>query len=726
MPRLLSKTLQRSVARVALSLFALLGVKVASAQLPIYELTAVSQVAAKSGTTFELRPSAGSRLDEVTELRFSHPGISAELLTDDPLPYQESRQPRYGHFRVTVAEEVPAGRYDVRCVGRHGVSNPRVLFVHALDSDALVSPSTNAAEPTALATKTMVHAKTATGNVHYYQVDVDAGSTLRIDCLAARVDSAAIPVLTLLDAKGRTVMTQTGSDDIDPTLVVESESPASFTLAVHDAIYRGGEEYPYLLVAQDAKHAAAFDDDVSQGLPTLDSVTAITIPDGLDARATAIEETSNAKTLTLPTTVKAWFDNQHDVDTYEFTANKGDRFVFDVVSERIGQPTDCRLVIEQAIDGKSETRTWKTLATVDDMPNINDAGIKLWSADCRHTLSVPESATYRAVVKDLDTGEMLSRRQQYYLDIRRPEPGFDLIAYRPFLHKDANAFRQAGSQLFRGGTEAIRVFAIRKDGFNGAIELTVDGLPTGVTAGPAVIAANQTQTQITVAAATDAPAAVFDAKVTGKARIGEGEYTVEAKPAAIRWGRGRLREFVRSRQTTALTLAVSDKDTLPVSVHFEGHHSDGAVAELKKGQSLKIPVKLTRADNGKVNYVLRARDLPPKVTCGDLTIAADKETGELEIKAAGDAPAGTYSLWFQAETKLKVKPNPQSLERAQAYRAHLQKLSEDPANAPQLDAIKAAIKTADQRVNAAQGSAKDQDLTLFLPSPNVTLRVVDP
>ena len=81
---------------------------------------------------------------------------------------------------------------------------------------------------------------------------------------------------------------------------------------------------------------------------------------------------------------------------------------------------------------------------------------------------------------------------------------------------------------------------------------------------------------------------------------------------------------------------------------------------------------------------------------------------------------------MQVETKLKVKPNAQALERAQVYRKHLQTLHDDPAQAAQLESIKAAIVAADKKVEAAKAEAKEQQLTVYIPSPNLTIQVVDP
>ncbi len=720
---------------VARSLVVFLAVVLASSavgQLPTAELTAIAPLGAKAGSETELRWSAGNRLDEVEQLRFSHPGITAELATDDPLAFSDKRQPRYGHFRVKVADSVPPGRYEVRAAGRHGVSNPRLFLVHALaGGDLRTAPSSAKDSPTDLPLDTLYQSKTDAAKVHYFALHAEAEQTLRVDCLASRIDTLAIPVLTLFDAAGRTIQMQSGSDNSDPQLIIESQQAADYVLTVHDAIYRGGEEFGYVIVAQiddQATDLVSPQDETSRWKPQPGQV-----PAALTANAAAvtaemfgdvieIEETSDAKTITPPCTLHAWFDSRDDEDVYEFSAQKGQQLVIDVVSHRIGQPTDCRVVVQRAEPQPSGDPQWKQVAIGDDIQNIGDAALKLWSADSQLTFTAPQEATYRLVLRDLDTGQTLQKSQQYFVQLRRPEPRFDLVAYRPFPAKDANSSRPIGSQLFRGGTEAIRVYCLRKDGWTGAVELTVEGLPAGVTCAPATIAANQNQAQLTLVAAEDAGKAIADIQVTGRASDAAGSPSQRATSAVITWGRGQLRESIRSRMSNDLTIAVSDKDLLPVSVSI----GDGKIPEVKKGESLTLPVKLKRREGGKVNYIVRPRDLPPKVTSGDVTIAPDKDEANVVLKVAGDAPAGTYSLWLQAETKIKVKPNPQALERAQAYRAHLQKLRDDPAKADRHEAIDAAIKAADGRIAAAQGAAKDQELTLFLPSPHLSIRIVDP
>ena len=99
----------------------------------------------------------GADLDEPTGLLFSHAGIKAEYLAppvpkapapdpkkkDAPPAMAAPRAPAAGphKFKVTVAADVPAGIYDVRFVGKWGVSNPRAFAVGTLNEVAEKEPN---------------------------------------------------------------------------------------------------------------------------------------------------------------------------------------------------------------------------------------------------------------------------------------------------------------------------------------------------------------------------------------------------------------------------------------------------------------------------------------------------------------------------------------------------------------------------------------------------------
>src|SRR5687767_7100297 len=118
-----------------------------SAQLPVARLSTIFPPGAQIGVPAEVQV-AGNDLDDTKELRFSHPGITATLKSDN-------------HFVVTVATNVPASIYDVRVVGRFGASNPRAFSVGhhpefiATKTNKITAPATINGKTTASAVESI-------------------------------------------------------------------------------------------------------------------------------------------------------------------------------------------------------------------------------------------------------------------------------------------------------------------------------------------------------------------------------------------------------------------------------------------------------------------------------------------------------------------------------------------------------------------------------------------
>ena len=687
-----------------------------SAQLPISELAAIWPSACKAGSQVELHIASGARNDEADRLLFSHSGISSKVITTDPLAFNKEREKKNGHFKVDVAPDVPPGRYEMRFVGRHGVSNPRSFIVHQLNSVQHTAGSHTRLAPKDLAADTWVHCKATASEVDYFQFEGAGGKTLRISVYATQIDSRMIPHVELFDQKGRLIQTRYGTDESDPTLVLPVHKTQKFTLAVSDAIYRGGNEYPYSVVVQNAETAPTFQQTASSSLIRMTHDYS-----NLFSDATEIEETSDAKNLNVPCRIVSHFDSRSDVDVYQFSAKQGDEWIIDVVSHRAGQPTDARLTVERAEPQQNGDPKWQQVANDDDSNNVSDGVLRLNTSDPIVRFKAPKTGTYRFTLRDLDNGTSLSDKQKYWIDVRKPTHGFDLIVYPHYPARDVKQVRRRGANLFRSGTFGLRVFAMRQDGWTGAIHLFVTGLPSGVTCQPAVLAANRDQVELVLVADEHAVSAQATIQVTGKAKVNGKEVTVTATPVTTRWGRGGQRDIHRLRKSDDLVIGVIDEDQSPISFKI----GEANVAEVKKGAELKLPIKLTRRDGAKNDCVCRPRDLPPNMTAGEVKIAKDKNEGTLVLKTNPKAVPGTYSMWLRTETKIKHKPNPQALQRTQAYREVLQRLLDDPANKDKLKDIQAAIKVADARVEAAKGAAKDQDLTVFLPSHHFSIRITE-
>ena len=98
--------------------------------LPGARLTAVFPAGGQAGSSVQLGLT-GADLDDTAALLFSHPGITATPKTAEPGLGQSGPQPVEGAFTVQIPADVRPGFYEVRAVGRYGVSNPRAFLVGA-------------------------------------------------------------------------------------------------------------------------------------------------------------------------------------------------------------------------------------------------------------------------------------------------------------------------------------------------------------------------------------------------------------------------------------------------------------------------------------------------------------------------------------------------------------------------------------------------------------------
>ena len=101
----------------------------------------------------------------------------------------------------------------------------------------------------------------------------------------------------------------------------------------------------------------------------------------------------------------------------------------------------------------------------------------------------PEDGTYRIMVRDLYSESRGSPEYVYRLSIRRPAPDFRvLLLQEPPRESDNNDRMDLWSAVVhKGRSTAVTVLAQRIDGFAGEIQLSVEGLPDGITCPGATI-----------------------------------------------------------------------------------------------------------------------------------------------------------------------------------------------------------------------------------------------
>ena len=112
----------------------------------------------QQGTTVDLTVGGGTDLDELDQMVFAHPGITAVQKLD------ANGNPVANTFTVTVAADVPSGLYDVRVRGLFGVSNPRMFRVDSLPEAAEVEPNNTLAQATPVTMESIINARANGGD----------------------------------------------------------------------------------------------------------------------------------------------------------------------------------------------------------------------------------------------------------------------------------------------------------------------------------------------------------------------------------------------------------------------------------------------------------------------------------------------------------------------------------------------------------------------------------
>ncbi|MEL6110302.1 MAG: hypothetical protein AAFU85_30200, partial [Planctomycetota bacterium] len=367
----------------------------ASAQLPVIQLHGLSRSVFQPGEEAEIQVN-GATTEEVTELRFSHPGISAQLLENPPRRFEENSTPKYGHFRLTVSGDVRPGRYEVRAIGRFGLSNPRSILV-AKRVRHVTSIGHDSKSAASCEFGVLHHRHLTTQRSDMYWVDVTPGQVIQLGLFSEVIDSRMRGSITLSDQTGRVIGAMTGDStgDVVRNFTVPPDVKR-LLVAIDDVLYRGGPQFGYALAVTDAESATAIESLVSPLHPRC-----------VSARFESpqrVEETTDATPINIPALIESEFDSQRDEDQFVCGLEKGQAIWVACYSDRLGQPTDTRIIIHRAISKPDGTKDWQRVASGDDCQGVSDGILNLHSRDTELSFTAPEKGEYRITVNDQDTG----------------------------------------------------------------------------------------------------------------------------------------------------------------------------------------------------------------------------------------------------------------------------------------------------------------------------------
>ncbi len=475
---------------------------------------------------------------------------------------------------VTIAPDAKPGRREIRVVTKQGISNAMPFYVGQVPEVARKPMKTvqkpvlgkeyltQSKRPPAEAEMTItvpctMNGQLAAGEVNRYRFPASKGQRLLISAKARQLIpyvADGVPgwfqaVLRLHDANGNEVAY---NDDFrfdpDPVLFFDVPADGEYVLTINEALFRGRESFTYRITvgelpfvtsifplggrvggpvniemdgwnldkatlsappqnARPGKHLLAATDGklASNYVPfALD-----TLPECLDAESN--DDPSTAQKVTLPIIVNGRADHPGDWDVFEVEGKAGETIVAEVHARRLGSPFDSFIKVT-SVEGK-------VIALNDDHYDAA-SGLNTDHADSYLMTKLPADGKY--FIHLGDTRRHAGQEYAYRLRISRPRPDFEL--------------RLIPSRLVIRSKSAVsvKVFAIRKDGFNGPIKLSFKDLPEGFESGGATLAANGEVVGLSVKTSLEETEGPVNLTLIGAATVGDREIVNEAVAAEDR------------------------------------------------------------------------------------------------------------------------------------------------------------------------------------------------
>lgn len=522
------------------------------AKVGFRQLTTVHPVAVQRGTVRMVQVRSNFTLDQTYATFFDRPGIKMRFAETKPIAAPRKNRASVGtpfRFNVEVPADQPTGVYEFRVATRQAVSS----ISHLLVTDFPIveeTPESNDA-PESAQSVTVPAAICGicdpTEDVDCYRFSGQAGQRITAQVYAQRVTECIHimlvshpiyhmnPVLTLIGPNGQIVAENDNFYGGDSFLHCVLPETGEYVVQIRDVRYAGSKKFTYCVELSERPFLTAM---FPMAVQTGTAVEAQPVGYGFDETppvqlsADATEQTGwnrvryqssagltnevplltsahpqyavgsgsqsieTATAIQLPCGVSGRVAEPDAAQFFSFEAVQGQRYLFEIEAHRHGLPIDSLLEVFDA-DGK-------LLAEADDLSHSPHAGA--WSGkDSRLRFTAPADGRYYVSVRDLNGrgGE----QYVYYLRAELSGPDFEL-------------FGEYYYAMLAPGTRMLWFAGIRRlNGFDGPVEIGIEGLPAGVHLTPATIPAGMNHCAVILSADQDAKIDAGLVRLFGTAQI---------------------------------------------------------------------------------------------------------------------------------------------------------------------------------------------------------------
>jgi len=654
----------------------------ARAQTSYPMIMSVSPVAAQVGQTSEHTIESRYGMFGAYSVLISGTGVTGNIATKMELS-KDGKEPSLTKIRLkfTVTKDALPGVRDFRIVGPTGASTLGQIVI-TNDPVQTENPKND--------TAAVAQDVTVPGNicgtvekaedVDFYRFKVGQATTLTFHCRAMRLQDKihdlqthVDPIITIRDVQTNSTLASVDNSYAADPFLAHKFQPGEYLLEVRDVRYSGNRYWNYSIEINDrpfvshvypsavAKGGATELQLVGHHLPDAEAISwqapadigpstinvslplesghsnpvAVVISDlAVDVESREENNTTNqAQPVSLPGVVSGRIESEADIDCYSFEAKKGDKVSIEVQARRNGSGLDSIIRIlnadEKQLTENDDLRLWNKMT-------VQDSQIENWT--------VPADGKYVLEIRDvhLRGGDEFV----YLLELTQAQPFFELV-----LDSDK-------SWLTPGTSAALFVRCVRRNGFDGEIQLHVDGLPEGVTAACGrILPGKGVDGCIILEATDDAEMNASNIRVWGTANLPPASSDRSDTTAA---GSTELIAHAQSMQETYMP--GGGRSHWPVTMHTVavGKPSDildvklsAQDVSLKPGESVKVDVEVVRQQGFDKNVTLDmlfqhlsskyAITLPEGVTIdtkNSVTLLTGKNSkGAITLTASATAPA---------------------------------------------------------------------------------------
>jgi len=569
-------------------------------------------------------------------------------------------------LKITIDADALPGDREVRLVTRSGITSPMIFQVGLLPEAREVEPNDPGPprnpridamrdKPEPLELPVLVNGQIMPGDVDRFRFIAQQGQQLVVQVEARHLVpylADAVPgwfqaTVALFGADGEELAF---ADEYlfspDPVLYYEIPASGEYELEVRDAIYRGRQDFVYRVSIgeepfirwiyplggnwQDTTTVQVGGwhlprDEVklgTEGMPTSIRESQWTCDAGLcnrvlyavDALPELMDSEPNdsledSQMIVLPLIVNGRIDRPGDVDCFSFQGEAGEEVVAEVYGRRLRSPIDS---VVRLCDASGKVVAWN-----DDHMNKEGhlhtgPGLLTHYADSYMRTQLPEDGGYYFEIAD--TQGQGGEEWGYRLHLSPPRPDFEL------------KMTPASFVVHAGRSAAVSVYALRRDGFDGPIDVRLLDPPPGFTLEGGQIPAGRQSTRMTLSVPKDAGVEPLALYFVGEAQIGDELVEHDVTPAdnqmqAFLWRHlvpmqemitkvDPGRRYIPSFEVACeLPLLIPRGGTVELPVIVVGKMPEGATPRLALNEPPNgISLQKVTADEGGLTAIIEASD----------------------------------------------------------------------------------------------------------------------